>query len=166
MLRLRKMKGVRPHQFCAAPAAQNRRWGLFAISGIWNLRKANKAQTIAEYVITLALVVAVFVAMSVFVKRALQGRIRDARNYMVKTANDTYGAMRSGGNEDTPASIPYEYEPYYIKQDSDVRRQTDDKINLRIGGIPGEASGVFNRVFNQATTVNAQSEQLPPKDAY
>ena len=40
-----------------------------------------KAQSTAEYVIVLGLIVAAVIAMQTYVKRGLQGRIRDAVDY-------------------------------------------------------------------------------------
>lgn len=69
------------------------------------LRKlAKTAQSTAEYAIIIAVVVGAAVAMQVYVKRGIQGRVHDVVDY-VGNANDT-GAKEifKGG----------QYEPYYL----------------------------------------------------
>jgi len=45
-----------------------------------------KAQSFSEYVIVLALVSSVFVAMQIYVRRGLQGRLKQASDFVVDTA--------------------------------------------------------------------------------
>ena len=154
MLKLRIINDTRPRLFCILRPP--------ALRMTMRERKpknCSHGQMIAEYVVTVAIVIAVFTTMTIFVRRALQGRIRDARNYMVKTASDAYVATQNGETTDT---VPYEYEPYYLKQESDVSRQGEDTTRL----LPGGTTGIFRKAFNQAIGVNAEFEQLPPKDAY
>jgi len=77
---------------------------------IRQLFKNRKAQNTAEYALLIALVIAGVIAMQTYAQRSLQARMRDASMYMRSESN----AM---GNTD-------QYEPYYLKSDYDVQRNT------------------------------------------
>jgi hypothetical protein len=62
-----------------------------------------RAQSTAEYVIVLGLVVGAVVAMQLFVKRGLNGRIAEAVNHVDNGPNGTYGFLTGK-----------QYEPYYL----------------------------------------------------
>ncbi|MEK7308303.1 MAG: hypothetical protein AAB089_04460, partial [Nitrospirota bacterium] len=65
-----------------------------------------KAQSTAEYAIVIGLVIAAVVGMQLYVKRKLQGKIRDATNYIDPNvpATGKYGIGGTTANQ---------YEPYY-----------------------------------------------------
>lgn len=65
-----------------------------------------KAQTTAEYAILIALIVGAVVAMQVYVKRGIQGRVRDVVDHT--------GASGKIAGEDFQFSTG-QYEPYYNK---------------------------------------------------
>ena len=115
----------------------------------------------AEYAVALGLAIAVFAMMSVFIKRTLQARLRDARNYMITTTDSVYRDSRQA-NENTPAFIPYEYEPYYVDQNAQVGRHTEDAMRL----LPGGKTGISRKSFNEGSSVNAESNQAPPQSGY
>jgi hypothetical protein len=75
------------------------------------LRKRSKAQNTAEYTILLALVVGAFITMQTWVKRSLQGRVRDASLYRVKSDNGLWGNS-------------VQFEPDYLRSSYWVGRQT------------------------------------------
>jgi hypothetical protein len=64
-----------------------------------------KGQNIAEYSILIALIIAAAVAMQVYVKRGMQGRIADAVDYNPTVSPDQYTTY----NWETK-----QYEPYYL----------------------------------------------------
>ena len=109
-----------------------------------------RAQVLSEYAITFFLIVAVISAMSVFVKRALQGRIFEARNAMIRTVNAV-----------SPVAVPLEYEPYYVETRSEIKRSSSETVGL-LGGAP---SGVATKDFLEKTEAQTNSVQLSPKDA-
>ena len=53
--------------------------------------KKKKGQNVAEYAILIALVVGAIIAMQKFAQRGLQGRVRDATEWMVAQGNDQIG---------------------------------------------------------------------------
>ncbi|MFA5357040.1 MAG: hypothetical protein WC301_06560 [Candidatus Omnitrophota bacterium] len=80
-----------------------------------------KGQNIAEYSILIALVIAAAVAMQVYVKRGLQGRVADA----VDHAPD----VNLAGEEIDAGTIQFttkQYEPYYV--DTDLTRGTEREV--------------------------------------
>ena len=72
------------------------------------IRKRITAQSTAEFAIMLALVIGAVVAMQVYVRRALQARIKGATHFMQETMAAEHSAF---GTE-------YQYEPYYSGEDS------------------------------------------------
>ena len=52
------------------------------------------AQSVAEYAILLALAVSIFVGMQTYVKRGLQGRLRDASGFLVTSINKELGTSQ------------------------------------------------------------------------
>ena len=84
-----------------------------------------KGQSTAEYVIVLGLAVAAVMAMQTYVKRGLQGRIKEAVDY-VDAGSANGGAAFTGG----------QYEPYYLESHSEsARRATDIEENLKAGAV-------------------------------
>ena len=79
-----------------------------------------KAQTTAEYAILIGLVVAALVAMQTYVKRGLQGRMKDATD-QVAIANPTIGATS-------------QYEPYYMQQNTTQSTNASDNEAIAQGG--------------------------------
>ncbi|MFC1657766.1 hypothetical protein ACFL1D_00055 [Candidatus Omnitrophota bacterium] len=79
-----------------------------------------KGQNIAEYSILIALVIAAAVAMQVYVKRGLQGRVADAVDHA-----PTPGVLGGANIEFTTK----QYEPYYVDSEGTVgssRSLTED----------------------------------------
>ena len=76
------------------------------------LIKSKRAQQTAEYAIVLGLVVGAVVAMQVYVKRGLQGRIQQ-----FATINDTNFSLMD-------LDPTTQYEPYYLESDFNVSRES------------------------------------------
>lgn len=90
-------------------------------------RLGRKAQTTAEYAILIALVVGAVVAMQVYVKRGIQGRVRDAVDHT--------GTIGDVGNTSFNFSGG-QYEPYYLVSDSGSNQTASNTENLlSAGGI-------------------------------
>lgn len=114
--------------------------------------KKNRAQaTLTEYMVMIFIVVGVMTSMSAFIKRALQGRIYDARNFSVNLIKE-----QTEGKYDGP--IYYAYEPYYANSTSfiDSKEATTSKL-LR--------GGNSIREFDSDIITTTQSETAPPKMA-
>ncbi len=131
---------------------------------MFRLLKNNKGQNIAvQYVLTFFLVVGVVVSMTVYVRRVIQGRIRDARSFMVRTVNDMVrNDPRFVYDTDSfVGKLYWEYEPYYLNSEAD--RFYDSQETRQ--NYPGSAGGVFQRDTDQTTTTRATSRQVSPREA-
>jgi len=97
-----------------------------------------KGQNVLEYSILIALVVGAAIAMQTYVKRGLQGRVRNAVDH-VGVVGDVGGAplVLSGD----------QYEPYYAESHSD---QTSNSQVNKVVAIDG---GVTNNVNNQESRI-------------
>jgi len=118
------------------------------------LKKLNRiAQSTAEYAIIIAIVVGAIVAMQVFVKRGIQGRIRDT---VARTAQDPT-LVGVTGVTDNPFT-GNQYEPYYSESNMDAQSSAQRTETMAAGGavnkvITGEVS---TRTGTQVTR-NAES---------
>lgn len=86
-----------------------------------------KAQSTAEYVIVLGLIVAAVVGMQTYIKRGFQGRIKDAVNYV------DYG----GSTGDTVTFSTKQYEPYYAESKFTTARTSEESSELKESGAVG-----------------------------
>ena len=91
-------------------------------------RLGRKAQTTAEYAILIGLVVGAVIAMQVYVKRGLQGRMRDAVDHV--------GANGDVGGTDL-AFTSAQYEPYYLQSTATTDQTSHDDESLHGGGQGG-----------------------------
>jgi hypothetical protein len=83
---------------------------------------SRKAQSTAEYVIVLGLIVAAVVAMQTYVKRGFQGRIKEAVDY---TGNQGSDVVQFTGQQ---------YEPYYLGSTFATTREAEETEDLATGG--------------------------------
>jgi hypothetical protein len=97
------------------------------------------AQTTAEYAVLIAVVVGAVVAMQIYVRRGLQGRVKDVVDHVEGTSNN--------GEEIFSTS---QYEPYYSVSAATSSRNAQETRTLRGGGA-GETTA------NEQTTQNRQS---------
>jgi hypothetical protein len=82
--------------------------------------RSNKGQNTAEYAIVIALIIGAAIAMQTYVKRGLQGRTKDATDYM-QTQTATLGGTQ-------------QYEPYYSQSDNTTTAQSSMNKNTATGG--------------------------------
>jgi len=110
------------------------------------LRKS-KAQTTAEYAILIALVVGAAMAMQIYVKRGLQGRVKDVVDH-----TGTGGEVGTTG--DQLSFTAGQYEPYYLTSTANTQQDTRDTENVAEGGVVGRTS-------NSTTSANRNQTILP-----
>lgn len=83
-------------------------------------RLKRKGQSTAEYAIVIGLVIAAAVAMQIYVKRGIQGKMKDATDY-----NDSSATML----------VTTQYEPdYETKTEMKSTRQAEEKAKTSTGG--------------------------------
>jgi Flp pilus assembly pilin Flp len=109
---------------------------------MFRLLKSKTAQTTAEYAILIGLVIAALVAMQVYVKRGLQGRMRSATDYL---AAQTLGI----GNTS-------QYEPYYLSSDFNTTRDAIESEATAAGG-----SVTRTLTSDTSTRTGTQSYSVP-----
>jgi len=104
----------------------------------------NKAQSTAEYVIVLGLIVAAVVAMQSYIKRGFQGRIKDAVDYK----------DQSGQNANVVVFQTTQYEPYYLSSTFESTRESQDNEHFyNEGAVNREVNEISNREGNQTIGV-------------
>ena len=109
-----------------------------------------------EYGLLFFLVVGMITTMTIYFKRSMQARIRDARVYMFKSVQNRTAGYYSG-------NLYVEYEPYYANTTSTVDRGGSE--NVYLVPTPGLSSGIFRKVFSDTIIVNTRSETAPPVNA-
>ena len=127
-----------------------------------------KGQTVLpEYVVLFFLAIAAVLGMSLFVQRGLQGRLRDAREYMLDMAaqgcleadmqSNAVGVSLDcqGAGRLKNARLAPEYEPYYGRVASTIHADQNDDETLN-------GDGIFRKQFSRYTDADSTSEQLPP----
>lgn len=104
-----------------------------------------RGQSTAEYAILIGLIVAAAVAMQTYVKRGLQGRVKDAVDTMATSTGDLGGTTQ--------------YEPYYLESNFDNTRGSTETENVQEGGgvIRDVARGHSERTGTQ--TIKATEAQ-------
>jgi hypothetical protein len=98
-----------------------------------------KGQNIAEYSILIALIIAAAVAMQVYVKRGLQGRVADATDYNPSITEGTI----------TYSWTTKQYEPYYLDTAMDV--SSGRTYNETLGNRGDTARADMNEETRRAT---------------
>jgi hypothetical protein len=88
--------------------------------------RSKKAQSTAEYVIVLGLVVGVVIAMQTYIKRGLQGRVKEAVDFTDQGGQTVAtDVVQFSGNQ---------YEPYYLESSFNSNRSSNENENLQTGG--------------------------------
>ena len=123
------------------------------------LRNHHGQTTAMEYVMMFFLVSALLAAMSVYVKRAVQGRMRDARRFMVLEVNDVYTGNIALGN------LALEYEPYYLDSVSSRSQDIQDTQRLIGSTLPTASSGIYQAEYDEVTGTRTLSNTAPPRNA-
>jgi len=103
------------------------------------VRLSRKAQSTAEYVIVLGLIVAAVVAMQTYVKRGLQARMRDATDYVDEGAGTIFKRTQ--------------YEPYYMTSNIETTRNVAQDEALG-------TSGTVNKTLSQETIQKSGSQTI------
>ena len=106
-------------------------------------RIGKKAQTTAEYAVLIALVIGAVVIMQVYVKRGIQGRVKDVVDHV--------GEGGTVGNVQFNFS-GLQYEPYYANSNSTSSQNMGETQNLNEGGTFNIQSTAQSTMNKQATT--------------
>lgn len=125
------------------------------------LRQKKGQAVFGEYVLLAVIAVAVVAAMTVYIRRALQGRVRDAVMGSAATIRTPFSADGGMTFSQYDGIVHIQYEPYYANRVSVIDQQSDGVRSLRAGG----STGIFREDINDRTYIQTYSNQAPPKDA-
>ncbi len=109
--------------------------------------KFRKAQSTAEYVIVLGLIIAAVVAMQTYIKRGFQARIKDAVDF-----NDQGGAVAGSVAQ---LNTTQQYEPYYLRSQFNRDRTSNETENLEASGASEKRVNEFSQSRGYQNMVNA-----------
>ncbi|RJO65042.1 MAG: hypothetical protein C4540_02275 [Candidatus Omnitrophota bacterium] len=88
-------------------------------------RLSKRAQTTAEYAILIALVVGAVIAMQIYVRRSLQGKIKDATDLPLNLTGTGYNATSFNTTQ---------YEPYYFNSTAVTNQRQTLTEQMQTGG--------------------------------
>lgn len=108
-----------------------------------------QAQSTAEYVIILGLIVGAVVAMQTYVKRGMQGRIRDT----VDTTAD--------GGQNLVNFTGEQYEPYYLSSSFSSESSTSKREELKAKGEVQKNLDQEHSQRNGTQTISAGDASAP-----
>lgn len=111
--------------------------------------RQRKAQNTAEYAIMIGVIVAVAIAMQVYIKRGLQGRVKEAVDHVGQ------GGVVGGSELGFSGT---QYEPYYLQSDSTSTGTTIQKETVAEGG------GVTRALEKQETQRTGYQRTLAPEE--
>lgn len=119
------------------------------------LRDRKGQNSAIQYALTFFLIIGVVTTMAVYVRRAVQGKIYDARNYMFMTANAVY----SNRQLNLVGVLSLQYEPYYEKRSSwKATDSIESDIMLPTGA---NSTGIFEKVTDQTFSGQTVSQEAP-----
>ena len=112
------------------------------------LRRSRKGQSTAEYAIVIGLVLAAAIGMQVYVKRGMQGKVRNASDAKI---------VIPGGGSDYGVNTWTQYEPQYsITPLMTSKQDSTETATVSVGGGVGrviDAGAENSRRGTQETTV-------------
>ena len=114
-------------------------------------RLGKRAQTTAEYAILIALVVGAVVAMQIYVKRGIQGRVRNVVDH-TGAGGDVAGQTLNFTAE--------QYEPYYTTSTADTTQNTGSTETMTTGGGTSRDS-TSNVSVNRNVTISSDTVNNP-----
>jgi hypothetical protein len=122
------------------------------------LKLNQRAQTTAEYAILIAIVIGAVVAMQAYIRRGMQGRIRNVVDHV--------GAGGSiDGTTNTFTFKSQQYEPYYVESKTDTGREEQRKEKLGLKGAVGRSVTEDTRQARFQKT-GWEKSATPPDSAY
>lgn len=105
------------------------------------------AQSTAEYAALLGIIIAAVLAMQLYVKRSLQGKMASTTDYMTKQTGSIAGATIGTRNQ---------YEPYYLKSAQEKSSQDmNSGRNLEIQAMEGRKGNEFKNVTSNRNAQDA-----------
>lgn len=120
------------------------------------LLRSKKAQNTAEYAILIALVIGVFSAMQLYVRRGLQARLKGGTDTLPYSVLGQAAATDGVGNDILGDRAVTQYEPYYIQKGQYNMRSTTNEGLER--GISNQDGGKMD--LNDATSQRTGLQEI------
>ena len=118
------------------------------------LLRSKKAQNTAEYAILIALVIGVFSAMQIYVRRGLQARIKGGTDTLPYSVLGQAAATDGVGQDILGDRNMTQYEPYYISKGAyDMTSRTQEGTER---GIHDAAGGKIEKVDQTSQRTGSQ----------
>jgi len=108
-------------------------------------KMGKRAQSTAEYAILIAIVVGAVVAMQVYIRRGIQGRIKEVVDYTGNDLPDT----KLGTFQFQPKNS--QYEPYYNQSTSTTTQSASESESIKTGGAVERGSSTSSDVNRTQT---------------
>ena len=120
---------------------------------MWKLLRSKKAQNTAEYALLIALVIGVFSAMQIYVRRGLNARIKDGTDNLPRMV---LGQTNGEASMDLFNGTE-QYEPYYIREGAYTMTTTSSEgkeigLASQAGGIRDLSGATEHRMGSQTIT--------------
>lgn len=117
-----------------------------------HLLRNRRAQNTMEYAILIALVIGVFSAMQIYLKRGLQARIKAGTDNIPAVVSD----LQAGGDVAGLFGTQTQYDPYYIREGTYDMTTTSGEGTER--GAVSESGGI--RDLSGATTQRTGEQRI------
>jgi hypothetical protein len=105
------------------------------------LQRFRKGQSVTEYAILLGLAIAAFAGMQLYIKRGLQGKLKDASTLVTQNASGSFSAIDGVG---TPVTLnlarTQQYEPYYTESATDSVSSSNTQDTVTAGAARATTS--------------------------
>lgn len=102
--------------------------------------KMKKSQSVTEYAILIALVIAAYAGMQLYVKRALSAKTRDASAVMSSATGTAISLTGVTGTYAVDAiNTTTQYEPYYVRSSSDNYQEQVERESLQGGRMAAQS---------------------------
>jgi hypothetical protein len=118
--------------------------------------KRTRGQSMAEYAIVIAVVITAVVAMQLYAKRALQGKIKAVSD------NVGFGLLNAGY---VATAIPNQYEPYYASTNYTIGQNQSIQEQYQTGGAVARNS-ISEQTTRTGTAQTGGAAQLTSDDAW
>ena len=101
-------------------------------------RRNRRGQSIAEYAILFAVVIAAYAAMQVYAKRGLQARVRQGTDALSSMGDMTITSAGDSTVKSTVAAFPNQYEPYYLETVGETYQEKVEQQHMGGGKVIAE----------------------------
>jgi len=130
------------------------------------LQRFKKAQSVTEYAILLGLAIAAFAGMQLYIKRGLQGKLKDSTTLVTRDAVGNFTAQ-DGSNNTRTLSLgnTSQYEPYYTQSNMDSVQSSESQDTVGPGASRTVASTEASARTGYSAEKTANATNMQTHDA-